>query len=99
MEEFLRLCCQHLYIWFGGVRKIWISLHKFIILLLCITLWMRHKNELIFLTFLIFRSDTAGSNDEMFDSDEKTVSEDSEEEEDESSMMNWVMPLPQVTKF
>jgi len=35
------------------------------------------------------------SSGEMFDSDDKTLSDESEDEdEDESSMMNWVIPLP-----
>ena len=32
-------CCQHLYIWFGGISRVCICLHKFIVLLLCNTLW------------------------------------------------------------
>ena len=41
------------------------------------------------------RSETVGSSDDMLDSD-KTMSDESEDEEDESSMMNWVMPLIQA---
>ena len=31
--------CQHLYIWFAGISKVCVCLHKFIVLLLYKTLW------------------------------------------------------------
>ena len=31
--------CQHLHIWFAGIRKVCVCLHRFIVLLLCKTLW------------------------------------------------------------
>ena len=39
--------CQHLYIWFGGISRFCVCPQKIIILLLCITLWVDQKLNIL----------------------------------------------------
>ena len=56
--------------------------------------WENNECITIIREAIAMRAERSANNEDYLDSDEKTVSEDSEEEEDESSMMNWVMPQP-----